>query len=168
MARQLTDRQRKFCENLNRGMSAAEAARDAGYSRQYAEFQASKLIQKSPVVASYLAELRAASQDESILDGKERRRILSDIARGKLEASIVTREGVVQDTPGHADISKALELLAKIDGDLAPIKLDISARIQTRAQDWVGRVLATVASVLGDEAAEQLLPHLPVLELDSS
>jgi phage terminase small subunit len=166
MARQLTDRQRKFCENLNRGMSAAEAARKAGYSEEYAARQAHQLMDKSPSVREYLGALRAESQDESIADGTERRRVLTQILQGKLEAPYVAGFNLVDGKPDHGARIKAAELLAKMDGDLAPIKLDINAKVQASAQDWVGRVLQTVASVLGDEAAETLLPHLPVLELE--
>lgn len=166
MPRKLTDRQRKFCENLNRGMSATEAAREAGYDEKWAGTNAGKLL-KNTKIAQYLDALRAASTDESIIDGKERRRILSEMARGNLLASIVTRDGVVQDTPSHSDRSKALELLAKMDGDLAPVKLEVTAKIQTKAQDWMERVLATIGRELGDDALQTILPYLPVLELDA-
>jgi phage terminase small subunit len=165
MARQLTDRQRKFCENLNRGMSATDAAKDAGYSPKWAGHDAAKIL-KNPQVAAYLDDLRTESRDESIADGTERRKLLTELMRGNTDAPFVTGIGLVDGKPDHGSRIKAAELLAKMDGDLAPVKFDINARVQTATQDWVARVLATVASVLGDEAAEALVPHLPVLELD--
>lgn len=158
----------KFAQNINAGMNQTDAYEAAGYKArgEALRVNAAKLLTNTTVIMR-VRELAEQSADASILTGKERRLILSAIARGERKASFVTREGIFQDIPAHGDMNKALELLAKMDGDLAPVKIEISARIQTRAQDWVGRVLSTVASVLGDEAAEKLLPHLPVLELEA-
>jgi phage terminase small subunit len=161
----LTDRQRLFCEHLNRGMSATEAARKAGYSDTYADRQAAQLLGKTQV-DSYLQELRAASRDESVADGAERRRVLTEILRGSLVAPAMSKDGPVEMQPTHEARISAIAQLAKMEGDLAPVKIDITARVQSEARDWIGRVLTTVASVLGDEAAERLIPHLPVLELE--
>lgn len=51
-------------------------------------------------------------------------------------------------------------------GDLAPVKLDITARVQVSAQVWVGQVLEIIEQDVGTEAARRILGRLPVLELE--
>ncbi|RJF71698.1 terminase small subunit [Deinococcus cavernae] len=83
----LTDRQRLFCENLNRGVSNTEAAIKAGYSEKWARQQAGKLVDKTlhPHVVAYLDELREASRSKSVADGQEIRETLSGILRDEVE-----------------------------------------------------------------------------------
>lgn len=156
--RRLTDMQRKFCENLNTGMTATEAAREAGYKPSYANREANQLLDK-PQVRAYLDELRAASRDESVADGRERRRLLTDLMRGRVAAPFVTREGLQDGPADHAARIRAAELLAKMDGDLAPVKVDV--RVTEYSREWLKQTLAVVARFVKPEELREIAREIP-------
>lgn len=156
--RPITDLQRKFCENLNRGMTATEAARAAGYSHTYADREASRLVEK-PQVRAYLDELRAASRDQSVADGLERRRLLTDLMRGRVDAPFVTREGLQDGPADHAARIRAAELLAKMDGDLAPVKVDV--RVTEYSREWLKQTLSVVARFVTREELREIAREIP-------
>ena len=66
----LTSRQAAFCERLITGITATEAARQAGYSPHYANREAAKLVDK-PQVAAYLADLRARITERAIVTAED-------------------------------------------------------------------------------------------------
>lgn len=94
----LNDRQRRFCELLVQGMSATEAAKQAGYAASTAGSNADKLL-KNTNVSDYLAELRAELKDESIADARERAQFWTEVMRGKGSATFVTKEGLSEGPP---------------------------------------------------------------------
>lgn len=79
----LTERQAAFCRHLITGMSAAEAARKAGYSESYADREAARLVEK-PQVAAYLAKLRSKVENDSIMTAQETLEELSKLGRANL------------------------------------------------------------------------------------
>lgn len=159
----LTDRQRLFCEHLNRGMSATEAARKAGYSEGYADRHAHLLLEKNESIRAYMANLRADSRDESVADGLERRRLLTRMLRGEVDAPFVTGQGLERGDPDHGARIKAAELLAKMDGDLAPIKFDV--KVTGKVEDWMREVLRVLQDFLPPDKLREATARFPRLEL---
>ena len=66
----LTARQATFCERYITGITATEAARQAGYSPSYADREAARLVEK-PQVAAYLADLRAKIAERAIVTAED-------------------------------------------------------------------------------------------------
>lgn len=98
----MTDRQEKFCIEFSRCGNATEAYKAAGYkptSDAAARAHAARLVANGSV-QERIAELRGKAEDEKIMDAKERRIILSEIAKsGKPIVAI-----------------KAIDTLNKMDG----------------------------------------------------
>ena len=161
----LNERQRKFAEYYHATGNASESAKRAGYSEPTIRAGAAQVLANMNVQA-HIKALAVAHAAPTIASGQERREILTTILRGGLEAPYVTREGLQDGAPDHAARVKAAELLAKMDGDLAPIKLDITARVQSVAQVWVAQVLSVIEQEAGTDAAQRILQRLPVLELE--
>ncbi len=95
-------KQEIFCEEFVKSGNAAEAYKRAGYkatSARSAANSASRLLDNVGI-CSRIEELRAKAEDAKIIDAKQRRIILSEIAQH-----------------GKADVSiKAIDTLNKMDG----------------------------------------------------
>lgn len=104
-------RQKKFAEFYAESGNAEQAAIAAGYSEKYARGNAYKLVANSGVV-KYIRELVEKAQDERILSAKERRAMLSDIARGGT---------LTQDRLRAIDILNKMtgEYVTKIEGSIS-------------------------------------------------
>lgn len=74
--RPLTELQAAFCRYLITGMTATQAAKEAGYSPSYADRQAKQLLEK-PQVAAELARLRSKIEAKAIVTAE-------DVLRGLL------------------------------------------------------------------------------------
>lgn len=87
MGQKLTQMQEKFCLNIFQGMSQREAYLKAGYSANMAlsviDVKASELAHNGKVVVR-IQELRQKAEDASIADVKERKQILTEIARANM------------------------------------------------------------------------------------
>ena len=145
----LTDRQRKFCENLNRGMSAAEAARKAGYSEKYASQRAHALIYES-WCTTYLDVLRAESRTEAVADGREVREYLTKVLRDEVQ-DVATggKELEYIHTPmPAAERTRAAQELAKLDGLYAPTRIDL--KVAEYSKNWLKEALAVAARYIKD------------------
>ena len=97
-------KQEIFCEEFVKSGNAAEAYKLAGYkasSAKSAANSASRLLENVGI-CSRIAELRDKATDEKILDAKQRRILLSEIAKKYTE-----------DTQ---DRIRALDVLNKMDG----------------------------------------------------
>lgn len=97
----VTERQERFCIEFVRCGNATEAYRRAGYepkSDNAAAVNASKLLRNTKM-QEHIAELRAKVTDAKILDAKQRRILLSEIAKAKGQ-----------------DAVRALDVLNKMDG----------------------------------------------------
>jgi len=97
----LTERQGAFLRNLVRGMSAAEAAREAGYSARSAAQTASRMLRKDNIQAA-LATLRERAEAEAIAEHVECCKAATEIIRAHLTAVI--------ESDGTIDISRLPEL----------------------------------------------------------
>jgi len=81
--KRLPQMQRMFCIKYFELGNATKAAIEAGYSPRTAKQQGYNLLSK-PRVQARLEELRAKVEDKAIADVAERKRILTEIARGNL------------------------------------------------------------------------------------
>lgn len=111
----LSARQAAFARSLLQGMSAAAAAREAGYSPKYADRQAHRLA-KLPQVVAYLEELKAKADDESVMTARETLQRLTSIARGEGRIPRSTPNGIYDLPPDWTDRHRALDALAKHHG----------------------------------------------------
>lgn len=100
--RELTPRQKRFCEHYAACGSAIEAARLAGYRKPHP--QGAENLQK-PTIAAYIAQLTAAQDEARVATVKERQEWWTAVMRGE------HREFEPKDR------LKASELLGKAQGD---------------------------------------------------
>jgi len=95
MSKDLTDRQRKFAQNLVTGMTQVEAYRNAGYkvsSVKVAEVNASRLLSNAKV-SEYVDALRAKSQDEAIWTRNRLIKYLCTVQTSTLQSSSTRTQG---------------------------------------------------------------------------
>lgn len=78
----MTERQKKFSEYYAQCGNAAQSAIQAGYSKKYANTNASKLLQNT-TITEYIKQLAEAAQTARIMTARERQATLSDIAKDK-------------------------------------------------------------------------------------
>ena len=86
MAR-LTQKQEKFTLNIFNGMTQREAWKEAGYSTRYPIAHIDRdasLLANSPKILQRLQGLRQKTEDASVMDVKERKQRLTEIARARL------------------------------------------------------------------------------------
>lgn len=97
----VTERQERFCIEFVRCGNATEAYKAAGYkpkSDNAAAVNASKLLRNTKM-QEHITELREKMDSEKILDARQRRILLSEIAKAKGQ-----------------DAVRALDVLNKMDG----------------------------------------------------
>lgn len=78
----VTERQKKFAEYYAQCGNAAQSAIQAGYSKKYANTNASKLLQNT-TITEYIKQLTEDAQTARIMTARERQALLSDIAKDK-------------------------------------------------------------------------------------
>lgn len=78
----VTERQKKFSEYYAQCGNAAQSAIQAGYSKKYANTNASKLLQNT-TITEYIKQLTEDAQTARIMTARERQALLSDIANDK-------------------------------------------------------------------------------------
>lgn len=78
----MTERQKKFAEYYAQCGNTVQSAIKAGYSENYANTNACKLLENDRV-AEYIKQLTEAAQTARIMTARERQAILSDIAKDK-------------------------------------------------------------------------------------
>lgn len=78
----MTERQKKFAEYYAQCGNAAQSAIQAGYSKKYANTNASKLLQNT-TITEYIKQLTEDAQTARIMTACERQALLSDIAKDK-------------------------------------------------------------------------------------
>ena len=76
----VTERQKKFAEYYAQCGNAAQSAIQAGYSKKYANTNASKLLQNT-TITEYIKQLTEDAQTARIMTARERQATLSDIAK---------------------------------------------------------------------------------------
>ena len=122
-------RQRLFAEHYVACGNRTEAARRAGYSSSYAEHRADDLW-RNVEIQEYVRELSEKAQDERIMTARERKAVLSDIARN----------GAVNDK------IRAIDTLNKMTGEyVTKIEGNISADVNNPFKDLTTEELRRLA-----------------------
>lgn len=121
MKRKLTPKQRKFAEEYIRSGNAYQAAIEAGYSRNYAKAQSSKLLENVGI-KSYIDERMAEIESSKIADAKEVMEFYTRVLRGEeLETVVVgTADGAesIERPPTTKDkTAVAKEILKRYPGN---------------------------------------------------
>lgn len=108
-------RQKKFAELYAQSGNTVQSAIGAGYSENYANANACKLLENVRV-SQYIKELTEKSQNDRIMSACERQALLSDIARNEHEKT--------------QDRVKAIDTLNKMTGEyITKIEGSVSADI---------------------------------------
>lgn len=115
MKDKLNVRQKKFAEYYAQSGNTVQSAIKAGYSENYANTNACKLLENDRV-SEYIKELTAKAQQDRIITAVERQAILSDIAKSKDE-----------ETP---DRIRAIDTLNKMTGEYLN-KVEVSGTLKT-------------------------------------
>ena len=131
MSEKLNPRQKKFAEYYAQSGNTVQSAIQAGYSENYANGLAYKLLENIGV-SEYIKELSEKAKDERILSAKDRQVMLSDIARN------------TGNEP--SDRIKAVDTLNKMTGEYT-VKVDTTVRTSPK--------LAEVLSQLGGEGLNE-------------
>lgn len=119
MKDKLNARQRKFAEYYAQSGNTVQSAIQAGYSENYANANACKLLENVRV-SKYIKELSDKLKDERIMSAKDRQVALSDIARS-----------AEQDT---SDRIRAIDTLNKMTGEYT-VKVDAKVEQSEKLSD---------------------------------
>lgn len=125
----MNERQKRFAEYYAQSGNASWSAKQAGYADKFAGQNADKLL-KNTNIAGYIQELVEKEQDKRIMTARERRAVLSDIAR----------EGNTQDR------IRAIDVLNKMSGEyITKIEGNLSAEINNPFKDLTTEELRKLA-----------------------
>lgn len=124
MKEKINARQKKFAEYYAQSGNTVQSAIKAGYSDNYANANACKLLENVRV-AEYIKELSEKFQDERILNAKERQAMLSDIAKDK------------GNTP--TDRIRAIDTLNKMTGEYT-VKVDTTVKTSNKLADIFSQI----------------------------
>ena len=120
MAR-MTSKQKRFCDEYLIDLNATQAAIRAGYSKKYANTNASKLLQIT-TIKEFIEKRMAEKESELIADQDEVLKYLTSVMRGESRAEIVVVEGqgdgysearTMMKAPDEKERLKAAEQLGK-------------------------------------------------------
>ena len=111
----MTERQKKFAEYYAQSGNTVQSAIKAGYSENYANANACKLLENVRI-AEYIKQLAEKIQNERIMNAKERQALLSDIAK--------------DDENAPSDRIKAVDTLNKMTGEYITIT-KVQAEVNT-------------------------------------
>lgn len=145
-----------FCQNVVRGLSLTQAAKQAGFSPQSAANRGHRLS-KDPNVQQRIAELRSAHPEgiPTIEDG-----VPVEVTRQWLTAKLVAvHEAAVADQDLSA-ANKSLELLARMGGHLSERKEGVETRnlnIRNASASQLLEVLRIQFEQLSQADQEQVL-----------
>ena len=114
----LNVKQEKFCiEYLQSGNAAAAYKAAFGIANDNAARASSSRLLKNPAIQARLSELQAQVANEKILSAQEIQERLSAVARREVYETVTLPNGQqVQKPTSIRDATRALELLAKING----------------------------------------------------
>lgn len=115
----MNERQRKFAEYYAQSGNTVQSAIKAGYSENYANTNACKLLENDRV-AEYIRQLAEKAQDSRIMTAKERQALLSDIAKDGDNAP--------------SDRIKAVDTLNKMTGEYT-VKVDTTVKTSEKLSD---------------------------------
>lgn len=117
----MTAKQKRFCDEYLIDLNATQAAIRAGYSKKYANTNASKLLQIT-TIRQYIDARMAEKESELIADQDEVLKYLTSVLRGESQSEVIVVEGVGEGcssartmgkAPDEKERLKAAELLGK-------------------------------------------------------
>lgn len=111
MKDKLNARQRKFAEYYAQSGNTVQSAIQAGYSENYANANACKLLENVRV-AEYIKQLSDKLKDERIMSAKDRQVALSDIARNDGQDTSDRIRAI--DTLNKMTVNTPLRLMRKL------------------------------------------------------
>lgn len=120
-ARELTQKQKRFCDEYLIDLNATQAAIRAGYSKKYANTNASKLLQIT-IIKQFIETRMAEKESQLIASQDEVLQYLTSVLRGETQSEIVVVEGTgdgcsearqMQKAPDEKERLKAAELLGR-------------------------------------------------------
>jgi phage terminase small subunit len=112
----LTVAQRKFAEEYINNGNAKQSAIVAGFSEKSAN-NAGFRLKNDQKVKQYMQYLASQTANQAILDSKNLQMLLSDIAKGTVNDSLISFKGDIIDVRVHSrERIRAIEQLAKIQG----------------------------------------------------
>lgn len=114
MKDKLNARQKKFAEYYAQSGNTVQSAIKAGYSENYANTNACKLLENVRV-SEYIKQLSDKLKDKRIISAKDRQIILSDIAKSKEEFA--------------SDRIRAIDTLNKMTGEYLN-KVEVSGTLK--------------------------------------
>ncbi len=120
----MTERQKKFAEYYAQCGNAAESARKAGYSKNYAEHRTDEMLRKVEI-ADYIRELTEDAQTARIMTARERQALLSDMAKNG------------KNSP--ADRIRAIDTLNKMTGEYVA-KIQAEVRTSDKLSDVFAQI----------------------------
>lgn len=136
MAKKLTEKQKRFCDEYLIDLNATRAAIRAGYSKKSAGSIGDENLKK-PEVAEYIQKRMAQKENRRIAKQDEVLEYLTNVLRGESSASVVVIEAtgdytsaarVIEKPPDEKEKLKAAELLGKRYG-LYKDKVDVDGAI---------------------------------------
>lgn len=128
--KKLTIKQKKFADEYIKTGNATQSAINAGYSKKYANTNASKLLQNT-TIKFYIDERMKKLDEESIANQREILQLITRHARMETIEHNVTKDGLVIKTPtSPANSLKALELLGKVN-QMFTDKVDMTLEVPT-------------------------------------
>ena len=172
MTRKLTPKQQKFADEYIKSGNAYQAAIEAGYSRNYAKAQSSKLLENVGI-KSYIDERMAEIASKRIMDATEAVELLTSIARGETKETVYigTADGVYEkhkEADLKTRISATKEILKrypdnnklveqrirklKADADIAEAKAHIMNASTDSTESKVSEYLDKLDDVLGGDS----------------
>ena len=131
---EMTEKQKRFCDEYLIDLNATQAAIRAGYSEKNARNIASENLAK-PNIQKYIQDRMDDKESELIADQDEVLRYLTSVMRGTSQSSVLARgykgnDEVIEKTPDEKERLKAAELLGKRYGlyvDNSKINATVSA-----------------------------------------
>ena len=109
-----TEKQKRFADEYIKLGNATQAAIKAGYSKKYANTNASKLL-RNTTIKSYLAERMKSIDSERIMSAKEAIELLTGIGRGEVkETVVVTSPAGVEKVEKEADLKTRISAIKEI------------------------------------------------------
>ena len=131
----LSEKQELFCREYLKDFNGTQACIRAGYSKNSANVQASRLLANDNI-QKYIKEISEGLKRNDIMDIIEVQQRLTAMARGQITEDVVVVEGsgdgcsdsrIIQKKVSAKDQVKALELLGKANG-LFVDKVDMSVK----------------------------------------
>ncbi|MCG0638908.1 terminase small subunit [Lactiplantibacillus plantarum] len=114
MKRKLTPKQQRFADEYIKSGNAYQAAIEAGYSRNYAKAQSSKLLENVGI-KSYIDERMAKIASKRIMDATEAVELLTSIARGETKETVyIGTADVVYEKHKEADLKTRISATKEI------------------------------------------------------